>query len=248
VSSAKRILVPGQTRWRLERASRAAFLVDGERYFDMLAAALERARYRAILLGWDFHSRVALRRNGTPRTLPGELAALLDALARRRRGLRIFVLEWDFAMLYWTEREALRAHRFRARTHRRVRFRFDAECPIGASHHQKLVVVDDALAFAGGLDVTSSRWDTREHAAEEPRRVDPDGQPYAPFHDVQMAVDGAAAKSLGELARERWRRATGQRLAPVQDGQDPWRISIQPPTPWPRASPHVSVSPTAPRS
>jgi len=225
---AAKLLVPGETCWRLERAARAAFLVDGEHYFETLAEALERARHRAILLGWDFHTRVALRRNGAPRAFPDELAAFLDALARRRRELRIFVLEWDFAMLYWTEREALRAYRFRARTHRRVRFRFDAECPIGASHHQKLVVIDDALAFVGGLDVTSGRWDTRAHAAEESRRIDPDGRRYAPFHDVQMAVDGPAAKALGELARERWRRATGQRLAPVQNDHDPWPSQLAP--------------------
>ena len=32
-----------------------------------------------------------------------------------------------------------------------------------ASHHQKIVVIDDCLAFCGGIDMTSARWDTREH-------------------------------------------------------------------------------------
>ena len=81
---AAKLLVPGETCWRLERAERAAFVVDGEHYFETLAEALERARHRAILLGWDFHTRVALRRNGAPGTLADELAAFLDALARRR--------------------------------------------------------------------------------------------------------------------------------------------------------------------
>jgi phosphatidylserine/phosphatidylglycerophosphate/cardiolipin synthase-like enzyme/uncharacterized membrane protein YdjX (TVP38/TMEM64 family) len=222
------VLLPGHTCWRLERASRAAFLVDGADYFGTLAAALELARRRVILLGWDFHSRVSLRRDGERRGLPDEFAPLLDALVRRRPALRIFVLEWDFSMLYWPERESLRSYRFRRRTHRRVRFRFDAECPVGASHHQKLVVIDDALAFAGGLDITSGRWDTRAHATPEPRRVDPDGRPYPPFHDVQMAVDGDAAQALAELARERWRLATGQRLGPVDGDHDPWPPGLEP--------------------
>ena len=45
------------------RSPRAAFLVDGEAFFTALAAALERARHQVILLGWDFHGRVRLRRD-----------------------------------------------------------------------------------------------------------------------------------------------------------------------------------------
>lgn len=33
--------------------------------------------------------------------------------------------------------------------------------PAGAAHHQKIVVIDDALAFYGGIDITTDRWDTR---------------------------------------------------------------------------------------
>ena len=33
-----------------------------------------------------------------------------------------------------------------------------------ARHHQKIVVIDDAIAFSGGIDLTLRRWDCREHA------------------------------------------------------------------------------------
>jgi phospholipase D1/2 len=58
--------------------------------------------------------------------------------------------------------------------------------------------------------------------------VRPDGSPYAPFHDVTVAVDGAAARALGELARERWRRATGRRLAPPPLARDIWPDDLEP--------------------
>jgi uncharacterized membrane protein YdjX (TVP38/TMEM64 family) len=105
----------------------------------------------------------------------------------------------------------------------------DAAHPIGASHHQKIVVIDDALAFLGGLDVTVCRWDTCDHAADEPCRVDPVGKPYGPFHDVQVAVSGPAAAALGELARDRWRRATG-RLPRARGSatSDPWPEDLEP--------------------
>ncbi|MGD9338365.1 MAG: VTT domain-containing protein, partial [Syntrophobacterales bacterium] len=106
---------------------------------------------------------------------------------------------------------------------RRLHFNFDGNHPVGASHHQKIVVVDDAVAFVGGIDLSKSRWDTTEHRAKDPRRVDPLGRSYPPRHDVQIAVDGPAAAALGDLVRERWHRATGHRLEPPERKQnDPW--------------------------
>ena len=215
------ILAPGRNCWRREPAGRLAFLVDGAAYFAAVAAAVERAERSILILGWDLHSRVRLRRDDRAGESPRELGALLDAAARRP-GLHVNVLDWDFAFFYALERELLPAYTFGWRTHRRVHFRLDGDHPVGASHHQKLVVVDDRVAFVGGIDLAAARWDTPEHRACDPRRVDPGVGRYPPFHDVQVAVDGAAAAALGDLARERWRRATGRRLPrPVVSG-DPW--------------------------
>ncbi|MGH8240354.1 MAG: VTT domain-containing protein, partial [Steroidobacteraceae bacterium] len=40
------------------------------------------------------------------------------------------------------------------------------------------------------------------------------GAPYPPFHDIMMAVEGPAARALGDLLRDRWRRATHETLDP----------------------------------
>ena len=79
--------------------------------------------------------------------------------------------------------------------------------PVGASHHQKIVVVDDVLAFCGGIDLTIRRWDTPAHALDNEIRTDPSGEPYRPFHDIQMMADGEIAIALGKLLRDRWRTA-----------------------------------------
>lgn len=198
-----------------------AFLVDGAAYFDAFVAAAEHARHSIVIVGWDVHSQTPLPSRDTT------LLAFLDDLAARRRGLRIYVLDWDFAMLYALEREFLPAVRFGWRSHRRVRFALDGLHPVGASHHQKLVVIDDGLAFAGGLDLTISRWDTPEHRHDDPRRTLPDGSRYGPFHDVQIAVDGEAARSLGEIARQRWLDATGKRIRPCREAAA-WPRALRP--------------------
>lgn len=221
------MLVEGRTCWRVEPARHVACLVDGEAYFEAVADAIAGARRQILMIGWDFHSRVRLRRTAEPDGLPDELAARLDAVVERNEDLHVHLLGWDFAMLYAFEREALPLFRLGLRTRPRVHFRLDGRHPLGASHHQKLVVVDDALAFVGGFDLTSCRWDTREHRARDERREDPGFSEYAPFHDVQLAVDGEAARALGDLARARWRRATDQRLDAPEVRHDPWPVSLE---------------------
>src|SRR3954467_11358589 len=94
------------------------------------------------------------------------------------------------SVLYSLERELFPIVALGWLTPRRIRFCLDEDLPAGASHHQKIVVVDDAVAFCGGLDVTTRRWDTAEHRLDDARRVDPAGLPYRPFHDVQAVIDG----------------------------------------------------------
>jgi phosphatidylserine/phosphatidylglycerophosphate/cardiolipin synthase-like enzyme/uncharacterized membrane protein YdjX (TVP38/TMEM64 family) len=216
------VLVPGSNCWRRAHANRVAFLVDSGPYFTAVAGALERAQRSVFLLGWDFHSRVCMRRDGKSRDWPDDFVGLLNAAVERNRKLHIHILEWDFYMVYAREREFLPLLRLGRRTHRRVQFRLDDRYPSGGSHHQKIIVVDDAVAFSGGIDVTACRWDTPEHRPEDPRRCDPGYAPYGPFHDVSMAVDGEAAAALGDLARERWHRAGGRRVRRVYADGDPW--------------------------
>jgi len=167
------IAVEGRTCWRLARAGRVAFLVDGAAYFAAVAAAVERAERSILILGWDVHSGIRLRRDGRRRELPDALGDFLATLLSRRAALHANILAWDFAMIYALEREPLALFGRAWRKHPRLHFQLDANHPVGASHHQKVVVVDDAVAFVGGLDLAACRWDTSEHLAEDPRRVDP---------------------------------------------------------------------------
>ncbi len=221
------ILEPGSNCARTARADRLGWMIDGEECFAAIGHAIAAARSQILLLGWDFHSRVELWRDGAGPEGPKELVELLEAVVRKRPELRVHVLGWDYAAFYGLEREFLPRLRFGRATHRRIRFALDSEHPLLGSHHQKIVVVDDAVAFVGGFDLTAHRWDTRAHAPSDPRRKTPDGQPYGPFHDVQVAVSGPAACALGELARDRWKRATGKPLRPPRPRDAFWPSGLR---------------------
>jgi phosphatidylserine/phosphatidylglycerophosphate/cardiolipin synthase-like enzyme len=104
-----------------------------------------------------------------------------------------------------------------------VKFRLDDAVPFGACHHQKVLVIDDKVAFCGGGDISVDRWDTPAHLEEDQRRIMPRQECHDPRHEVMMMVDGTAAAALGDLSRERWRHATGEPVAPCgPSAGDPW--------------------------
>src|SRR3569833_2549659 len=195
---------PGRPRRRPAPANRFGMLVDADDYFRAVRADIRSARHSVFILGWDIDSRMLLIPEGAHDGYPEPLGDFLHAVATDRPSLHIYVLNWDFSMLYALEREWLPVYKLGWRSHRRLAFHMDAKHPIGASHHQKIVVIDDAVAFVGGLDLTQYRWDTPAHASNEPLRHDVDGKPYGPFHDVQAIVVGVVVCALGVLVRTRW--------------------------------------------
>lgn len=224
-----RLLEPGRNCWRIEHATRIAFLVDGEEYFSAVRSAITKARHSIFILGWDIDSRMRLVPHGAADGYPEALCEFLNAIVAQRRGVRAYVLSWDYAMLYALEREWLPLYKFDWQTHRRLSFRLDGKHPVGASHHQKVIVVDDAVAFVAGFDLTRCRWDTSAHETRNPLRVDGAGKPYGPFHDIGAVVEGDCARALSELARDRWTRATGRAPRRVRSDQaDAWPENVTP--------------------
>ena len=215
--AAASLFVTGRNCWRVERAERASFLIHGDVYFRAFRSAALQARHTIFILGWDFDSRIRMLIDRESDGFPDPLGEFLHALLIRRRQLHIYVLTWDFHMIYWKEREWWLPSKLAA--HRRLHFFKDGAHPVGASHHQKIVVIDDTLAFVGGLDFAQCRWDTSHHIARHPNRVLLDETPCRPFHDVQLMVNGPVASALGELARDRWRAATRRNLPLTEHGR-----------------------------
>lgn len=218
--SEDQMLRPEQNCWRVENAERFAFIVDGADYFISLRTALLKARQSILLVGWDFDTRISLGagNDGGPQYLGDFILWLAD----RTPSLEIRLLRWDTGALSALLRGNMLWTVMRWKAHPRITLKFDAKHPIAASHHQKIVAIDDSIAFCGGIDLTMRRWDTREHLDDDPRRVTPSGRPQEPWHDATSAFDGDAAKAIGDLARMRWEAATGEALRPCAERHDCW--------------------------
>lgn len=220
------ILQAGHNCWKIAAASRAKVLIDGAAYFAALADALALARESILIRGWEFDNRIHLRFADRQRTDYPNLGTYLNDLAARQRNLHIHILVWDFAMIFALQRDVLPFFGPSWQRHPRVHFHMDGDHPIGSSHHPKIVVIDDAVAFVGGLDLAPGRWDTPEHRPDDIRRIDSKGVIPAPHHDMQIAVSGEVAADLGELIRQRWAAVSGQRIRMPSRRYDPWPSSL----------------------
>ena len=217
--------------WTTARADRLTFLLSARDYFRAFFEAAQRAERSICLVGWDLHSQVELVRGEDAEGLaetPTTLGGLLKHLARQRPELEIRLLEWDSALIYTMEREKLTGLEFAWQAPGRIAYASDGCHPPGGAHHQKIVVIDDALAFIGGTDLTINRWDTLDHEPGLDTRRTPSGDLYAPYHDIQVMLSGDAARRLGELVRERWERACGQPLDAAPSDGDPWPERVAP--------------------
>ena len=203
------VLSAGDNCWRIARAEKVRVIIDAVDYFRALRHALYAAQHLVLIVGWDFDNRILLDPDDDGQTPTNQVGALLEDLVANNPAVTVHVLRWDLAALKMPLRGTTPLVLLDWLTHDNIHFKLDSRHPIDACHHQKLVVIDDVLAFCGGIDITAGRWDTPEHRDEEPHRRGPAGDAYPPWHDATVAVSGPAARALGDLARARWQAATG---------------------------------------
>ncbi|MEO7078691.1 MAG: phospholipase D-like domain-containing protein [Rhodococcus sp. (in: high G+C Gram-positive bacteria)] len=224
------LIVPGTTCWRSAPANRYAPIVDGADYLRHVKGAMLNAHHRIVVIGWDLDYRTAFERGETTMEGPNNLGPFLRWLLWKRQELDVYLLKSNLRLLpafdgmWFGVAPVSLVNQF---TSARMHFAVDGVHPTGAVHHQKIIVIDDAVAFCGGIDLTIGRWDTRGHLPVDARRGGP-GDAYGPRHEVAAAVDGAAAQLLAQQAHERWKAATGQALVKDVPYASPWPEGLRP--------------------
>jgi phosphatidylserine/phosphatidylglycerophosphate/cardiolipin synthase-like enzyme len=181
-------------------------------YYERVAELLEDARHSIVLVGWQIDSRLPMRR---PRRVPGSntdapsietLKQKIIRLCDSKPDLQVYILMWDHAWFYVYEREVWQG-RIWENIHPRVHFVFDSRHPLGASHHEKLCLIDGRVALCGGIDLCDERWDTRAHLHHDSRRsLDLKEEHHGPYHDLAVQVSGPICLEIHRHIAERWER------------------------------------------
>jgi phosphatidylserine/phosphatidylglycerophosphate/cardiolipin synthase-like enzyme len=175
-------------------------LVDGADALRSMAEILAGARSHVHLTGWHLEAAFELVRGERPVVL----GALLAELAER---IDVRVLVWAGApvpLFHPTRKEVsdgverlVRGTRIDCRTDPR-------EHPVHC-HHEKTIVVDDRVAFVGGIDLTDLAGDRFDSSAHPARR-------RLGWHDVASRIEGPAVADVAAHFAMRWREVTGETL------------------------------------
>ena len=225
-------LQPGRNCWRVETADRLSVIIDGQAYFRALREALLKAQRMVMMIGWDFDFEIEMLPGESddsglaPDGFPNQIGPFLEAIVDRSPDLDIYLLKWSGGALI-APGAILPALQIKLMSPDQIHLAFDGRHPLGACHHQKIVVIDDSLAFCGGIDMTDGRWDDRDHLDDNPLRCLKNGDDAQPWHDASTVFSGPAAAALSELARARWERAHDAAVEEdFSPGADLWPDSI----------------------
>ncbi|MBE0427023.1 MAG: phospholipase [Nitrospirae bacterium] len=206
---------------------KTGLLIDARDYYKAFYHTAIQAKHYIFLAGWQFDSEVKLLRGEDASGVDEDIRLLpfLNNLCKRNPELEVYILAWDFSVLFALDREWFQEWIFNWTSNKCIHFRFDDRHAVGASHHQKFVVIDGKIAFIGGLDICSNRWDDRRHLPENPERINPDDKPYEPYHDVQSCNVGSVALAMAEFFKLRWKNSGGGELhLPDLSGEDDFEI------------------------
>jgi phosphatidylserine/phosphatidylglycerophosphate/cardiolipin synthase-like enzyme len=189
-------------------------LVDGAAALPAIAAAIESARSSVWLAGWYFSPDFRLRRD--------ETQTLRELLAEAAERVPVRVLAWAGAPLplFHPDRAEVRTARDELTRGTRIRAALDRRERPFHCHHEKLVVVDDEIAFVGGIDLTSyggDRFDTSEHLVRG----------SVGWHDASALIRGPAVVDVADHIRLRWAEVTGEVVEPAPPPAAAGEVELQ---------------------
>jgi phosphatidylserine/phosphatidylglycerophosphate/cardiolipin synthase-like enzyme len=175
-------------------------LVDGAEALPRIAAELRKARSRVHIAGWYVSPYFRLEDGG--RRTP--LQPLLAELAER---LDVRVLLWAGSPLplFRPDRQDVEGVRHALEFGTRIRVATDPKERPMHCHHEKLVVIDDRVAFVGGIDLTTlegDRFDVPTHPARG----------RLGWHDAAVLLRGPIVRDVAEHFRLRWQEIAGEQL------------------------------------
>jgi phosphatidylserine/phosphatidylglycerophosphate/cardiolipin synthase-like enzyme len=175
-------------------------LIDGEEAFPAIVEAIRGARRHVHICSWHLEPTFEPDRPGSP---------VRELLAEAAERVPVRVLVWAGAPVpvFAPRRGRVRAEREALVRGTRIRCELDACTRPLHCHHEKLVIVDDEVAFVGGIDLTTLAGDRYDH------RHHPSRAPAIGWHDATTRMRGPVVRDVAAHFALRWEAVAGEALA-----------------------------------
>ena len=180
-------------------------LIDGASALPEMADAIRDAKRHVHVCSWHLQPDFRPTRGGAEWPVRELLA---DAAER----VPVRVLVWAGAPLpvFKPGRGAVEAGREQLVKGTKIRCLLDSRGRMMHCHHEKIVIVDDELAFVGGIDLTAlagDRYDWSEHPLKE----------GIGWHDASSKLRGPLVRDVAAHFAMRWEAIAGEALPLPED-------------------------------
>ncbi|XP_037543614.1 phospholipase D1-like [Nematolebias whitei] len=136
--------------------------VNGSGYFADLADALKKAKEEIFITDWWLSPKVFLKRPANDKDW--RLDKILQE--RAKDGVKVFILLYR-EVTYALSINSNYSKRALRKKHRNIKvIRHPDHVSSGVifwAHHEKMVAIDQTVAFVGGIDLTLGRWDDNQY-------------------------------------------------------------------------------------
>jgi phosphatidylserine/phosphatidylglycerophosphate/cardiolipin synthase-like enzyme len=191
-------------------------LIDGANALPRMAEAIRGARRHVHVCAWHLQPDFRPTRDG------GRAWPVRELLAEAAERVPVRVLVWAGAPVpvFKPSRSAVEAAREQLVRGTRIDCRLDARGRAMHCHHEKIVIVDDELAFVGGIDLTALAGD-RYDSCEHPLKAG------IGWHDASSMLRGPLLRDVAAHFALRWEAIAGQALPLPEDAPRAGDVTAQ---------------------
>jgi phosphatidylserine/phosphatidylglycerophosphate/cardiolipin synthase-like enzyme len=204
-------------------------LIDGEQAWKQMMDQMNAAKKSIHLCFWMLSSDLEMLRlpKDTFKDRKQRLAHTLGEVlyARKRDGVKIRVLLWGPAKEWGGGLIADTLVQLSGSTGR-FEVLYEPHPRMIGSWHQKSIIVDDQVAFVGGMNSRENDWDTTKHEAFDYRRSphrssgqdrrswknSGDATKFPPRHDLMATVVGPLVEDIIANFNQRWNNAIADKV------------------------------------
>jgi len=190
-------------------------LIDGEIVLRRIVEEIRAASSHVHMTAWFLSPDFVMEAGDPP-------VVVRDLLAEAARRVDVRVLMWAGAPLpvFRPSRRMARGVRDELETAGPLRCALDSrERPLHC-HHEKTIVIDDRVAFVGGIDLTSLGGDRRDYSGHPARAT-------LGWHDAATRIHGPLVEDVARHFATRWLAVTGERLPDPQPAAAAGNVTAQ---------------------
>ncbi len=195
--------------------------ISGEEAWRQVCVALKNAKESIHLAFWGFDLDSELKRDpkktfeDPDKREDDKLATIL--LDRKNNGVKVRILLWDWAVLTAVN-PGLDSILYTWGKNNVFEVIYQSHPSTIGSWHQKTIIVDDTIAFVGGMNAKQNDWDTASHPLYDYRRTphkssgsertkmknNKDIPKYPPRQDYMAQMSGEIVADVQNNFIERW--------------------------------------------